>query len=556
MIDWDNLIYEEFNKNNLEKLYYDIFKINNINLYKLLELLKNVIFDNKMENMDKALNRTIDAIYKKENITIYGDYDVDGICSTSIIVEFLRKINAKVSYYIPDRITEGYGLTINSIKELCKFKTKLLITVDCGTLSIDEINYANQKGIDVIIIDHHKTENKIHPKALAILNPFCYNYKNEEIYKSLCACGLSFIFIFNLYNLLPKDYNIKIESFLDLTMLATVADMMPMTYINRLIVSIGLKIIMYRPRICFKSLYNKSFLNLKYINEKDIAFNIAPKINSTGRIDDAKIALNWLLSNNKENVDKLTDKLIELNKSRQDIQYKIFLEADECIKYKSLYNDPIIIVYNKNWHPGIIGIVAGKLLEKYEKPVIVIGNNGKGSGRSIKSFDLYKKLIEISKHKEIKRIKFKFGGHSLAIGLSIDPEYAFYFRQIICEKKEMLYKSLITPHFMIMNFKDLYNIRKLLNEYSPFGIGHQEPYFIMKNLNIVKFKYFGNNKNHINFTLKNKNNEIITANKFNVNIENYYKINQTIDILFSIEYCSQNNIRKIQIFIIDLKINN
>lgn len=354
MIDWDNLIYEEFNKDNLKNLYSDIFKLNNINLYNLLELLKNIINTNKMENMNKALNRTIKSIYKKENITIYGDYDVDGICSTSIIVEFLRKVNAKVSYYIPDRISEGYGLSINSIKELCKFKTKLLITVDCGTLSIDEINYANQKGIDVIIIDHHKTENKIHPKAFAILNPFCYNYENEEIYKNLCACGLSFVFIFNLYNLLLKDdnikvYNIKIESFLDLTMLATIADIMPMTYINRLIISIGIKILKYRTRVCFKNLCDKSFLNLKYINEKDIAFNIIPKINSTGRIDDAKVALNWLLSNNKENVEKLTNKLIELNKNRQDIQYKVFLEADKCIKDKKLYNNSIIVVYNNYW---------------------------------------------------------------------------------------------------------------------------------------------------------------------------------------------------------------
>lgn len=140
----------------------------------------------------------------------------------------------------------------------------------------------------------------------------------------------------------------------------------------------------------------------------------------------------------------------------------------------------------------------------------------------------------------------------MAIGLSIDPDYTFYFKQIICEKKEFIHNNLIIPHFCIINIKDLYNIRKLLNEYRPFGNGHQEPYFIMKNLNIINFKYFGNNKNHINFTLKNKNGEIIIANKFNINIENNYEINQIIDVLFSIEFYSRNNIRKIQIFIIDL----
>ena len=356
MEEWQEPKYKNFNDLNLKELLNKRGISNVEENTNLFDQLKKEIKRNETkymyESIVKAIKRIVYSIDNCENITVYGDYDVDGICSTSIIVQFLRKLKKslnnqiKISYNIPDRLLEGYGLNMNSIKNMIKYKTKLLITVDCGTLSFDEIDYANNNGIDVIVIDHHKTDTNILPKALSIINPFCYN--EETCFTDLCAAGLTYVFIMYLYEYLQEIKNIKLDisDLLDLVGFATIADMVPILEINRLFIKLGIKQIKKKKRIGILSLCNKLNINIKYITEKDIAFNIAPCINAIGRLGNAKEGILLLLSYDVLKLDKLSEKVIQMNETRKKIEYDIILEAKNMIIKNNTYLDPIIVVYN------------------------------------------------------------------------------------------------------------------------------------------------------------------------------------------------------------------
>lgn len=551
---WENVDFDIFNKENLNILFNKrgISKINKNNLLdQLIFSIKSNITDSIYNSISKSINRIIEAIDNNVNITIFGDYDVDGICSVSILLYYLRNINAKVSYDIPDRLTEGYGLNMNSIKKMIKFKTKILITVDCGTLSFNEIKYANDNGIDVIVIDHHKSSMVEHPKAFSIINPFCYS--EETIYKNLCAAGLTFIFILYLDNEIKKNKKIQkydIMDLLDLVSLATVADMVPMVNINRLIIKLGIEKIKKNKRLGIISLCKQININIDYITEKDISFNIAPCINAMGRIENPKTALSLLLSYYEKKANILSKKLIETNNKRKKIEYETLIDAEQIIIKNNLLSDPIIVVYNKKWHPGILGIVASRIVEKYKKAAIVIGENGKGSGRSIKNIDLYEKLKETSLHKDIKRVKLVFGGHVYAVGLSIVYDYAFYFKNILCEKKDINnYENNHKPNFKIDLNSNIHDIKLSIREYSPFGQNNYDPTFVMYNLNVIENNFFGKNNEHLKIVIKNDKYEF-NAIKFRFNKNIIEEIDKYIDIIFTIDRVYKS---KIQILIIDLR---
>lgn len=567
MKEWKEPKYNVFNDLNLKDLLNKRGILNieeeNINLF---DQLKKEIKKNKTryiyESIIKGVKRIIYAIDNNENITVFGDYDVDGICSTSIIVQFLRNLKKclnnkiKVSYDIPDRLLEGYGLNMNSIKKMIKYKTKLLITVDCGTLSFDEINYANNNGIDVIVIDHHKAEIDILPNALTIINPFCYNEKS--CFTELCAAGLSFMFIMYLYEYLHEIKNIKLDisNLLDLVTFATIADMVPILEINRLFIKLGIKQIKKKKRIGILTLCNKLNINIEYITEKEIGFGIAPCINAIGRLGNAKDGILLLLSYDFLKLDKLSEKIIQMNEKRKKLEYNIVLEAKNMIIKNNTYLDPIIVIYNKEWHPGVIGIASSRLVEIFYKPVIIIGNNGKGSGRSIKDINLYEKIKDISKHKEIRKTKLKFGGHSLAIGLSLDIDFAFYFKNILCEKKDFnIYKNIYIPDFIINPKDNILKIKKNVRKYYPFGQKNNEPIFIMYKLKVIEKNFFGNNKEHLKIIIKNNNEQKFNAIKFRYdeNLLKFIQENVNVDIIFTIDKIFKDNI---QLLIIDIRISD
>jgi single-stranded-DNA-specific exonuclease len=552
---WENAEFDTFNKENLNVLFSErgISKINKNNLLEqLIFSIKSNITDSIYNSISKSIKKIIEAIDNNVNITIFGDYDVDGICSVSILLYYLRKVNAKVSYDIPDRLTEGYGLNMDSIKRMIKYKTKLLITVDCGTLSFDEIKYANNNNIDVIVIDHHKSSTLKHPSAFSIINPFCYS--EETIYKNLCAAGLTFIFILYLDNEISKTKKIyqkyDIVDLLDLVSLATIADMVPVVNINRLIIKLGIEKIKKNKRLGIISLCKQININIDYITEKDISFNIAPCINAMGRIENPKTALSLLLSHYEKKANLLSEKLIETNNKRKEIEYETLIDAEQLIIKNNLLLDPIIVVYNKKWHPGILGIVASRIVEKYKKAAIVIGENGKGSGRSIKNIDLYEKLKETSLHKDIKRVNLVFGGHVYAVGLSIEYDYAFYFKNILCEKKNINnYDNNYKPNFKIDINSNIYDIKLSIREYSPFGQNNYDPTFIMYDLNIIGKQFFGKNNEHLKIIIKNDKCEF-NAIKFRFNKHIIEEIDKYVDIIFTIDRVYKN---KIQILIIDLR---
>lgn len=561
MKEWENPKYNVFNESNLKELLINRGLLNIDDNRNLFEQLKNEIKKNQTkciyDSIIKGVERFIYAIDNYENITVFGDYDVDGICSTSIIVQFLRNLKKysskkiKISYDIPDRLSEGYGLNMNSVKKMVKYKTKLLITVDCGTLSFDEIDYASNNGIDVIVIDHHKAEIDILPNALSIINPFCYS--EQTCLKELCAAGLSFIFIMYLNEYLCKNkkVNLNISKLLDLVCFATIADMVPIMNINRLFIKSGITQIKKKERIGISQLCNKLKIDINYINEKDIAFSIAPCINAIGRLGNAKDALSLLLSYDILKSDKLAEKLIEMNQNRKSIEYNIVFEAKNMIIKNNTYLDPIVVVYNKNWHPGVIGIAASRLVEIFYKPVIVIGKNGKGSGRSIKNIDLYEKVKEIYKHKDINKVNLRFGGHSLAIGLSLDIDFAFYFKYILCEKKDFnIYTNIYKPDFIIKPEDDIPNIKNIIRKYYPFGQKNYEPMFIMYNLKIINKKFFGKHEEHLKIIIENNNKQIFNAIKFRFDEKSLNLIQDNVDVIFTIDKVFKDSI---QILINDIR---
>lgn len=306
-----------------------------------------------------------------------------------------------------------------------------------------------------------------------------------------------------------------------------------------------------KKRIGILSLCNKLNIDINYITEKDIAFSINSCINATGRLGDAKEALLLLLTYNIISTNKLAEKIIQINKDRKIIEYNIITEAKDIIIKNNTYLDPIIVVYNNNWHPGVIGIVASRLMDLFYKPIIVIGKNGKGSGRSIKDIDLYNRIKEISKHKDMKKTKLKFGGHSLAIGLSLDIDFAFYFKYILCEKKDFnIYKNIFKPDFIIKPEDDMLNIKRVIRKYYPYGQKNYEPTFIMYNLKIIDKIFFGEHKEHIKLIIENNNKQIFNAIKFRFNEEFMELIENNIDIIFTIDKIIKNNI---QILISDIR---
>ena len=499
-----------------------------------------------MPDMEKAVNRIIKAIEKKERIIVYGDYDVDGITSITVLKRFLAERNVEIDTYIPNRLDEGYGLNKNAIKQLSENKYTLMITVDCGISGIEEIEYANSLGIDVVITDHHEPSDKL-PNAVAIVD--CKRKDNKYGFRELAGVGVVFKLIQALsmkMGLNEKEY----LKYLDIVCLGTISDIVPLIDENRVIAKLGLKLTQVTKNLGLMSVIQSSGYN--QIDSNTISFGVAPRINACGRMGHQDEALKVFLSNNRDEVNKLTKKLNEYNRERQETEKNIEREVIEQIKKYNLEKANSIVLGKDSWHHGVIGIVASKITDMYYKPCILIcfeEEKGKGSGRSIPGFDLHEALSKCTDTIE------KYGGHAMAIGINVAKDKFEDFRKQFEEIVSQSKINELTPIIEIDKQIELEEINmkiiKSLELLKPFGEGNRIPLFSIKNIKIDSIRALSEGK-HLKVTLKNKN-TYIDAIGFNLgNLVNELRIGDKINIVGSLEINSFNGCDRIQINLKDI----
>ncbi len=415
----DEKIVEQISKKyNVERLLATILVNRGITdddeIRKFLEPTRND-FHNPflMPDMEVAVNTIIKAIEEKEKILIYGDYDVDGITSISVLQKFLEERGIQVESYIPNRLDEGYGLNIDAITKIAQDGYKLMITVDCGISGIEEIEYANSLGIRTIVTDHHEPLEEL-PNAVAVID--AKRKDNKYPFNQLAGVGVVFKLIQAIGQKLKLDEKEYLK-YLDIVCVGTISDIVPLVDENRVITKLGLKLVQITKNLGLRYLLEATGYNS--IDSNTISFGIAPRINACGRMGHEKDALNIFLSNNINEVKELTEKLNKYNKIRQDTEKNIVKEALEQIERNNENDRNTIVLGNKGWHHGVIGIVSSKITDIYFKPSILVSFEdgiAKGSGRSIPGFDLHNALCKCSKYLD------KYGGHEMAVGLSLKEE--------------------------------------------------------------------------------------------------------------------------------------
>ncbi len=500
----------------------------------------------EMLDMEIAVKRIIKAIEDKEKIIIYGDYDVDGITSVTVLKSFLEERGINIAEYIPNRLEEGYGLNKKAVKEIAEQKYNLMITVDCGISAIEEIEYANSLGIETIITDHHEPGNEL-PKALAVID--AKRKDNTYPFRNLAGVGV----VFKLIQAISIELGLKEKEYLkylDIVCIGTISDIVPLVDENRVIVKLGLKLVEQTKNLGLKEILESTGYNK--IDSTTISFGVAPRINACGRMGHQEEALKLFLSKDKNEVIELTQKLNEYNRIRQETEKNIYNEAIEQIEQIDLDKQHTIILMGKNWHHGVIGIVSSKITELYFKPSILLceeGEEGKGSGRSIPGFDLYEALTECNELIE------KFGGHSMAVGINVKKDNFEKFKEKFEEIAKQKHIEEIVPILKIdalINLDEIdKNIVESLKELEPFGEENKMPLFAIKNLKIDSIRALSEGK-HLKLTLKDNKN-IINAIGFNLGyMSNEYKIGDKIDVVGNLEINTFNGVDNIQINLKDV----
>ena len=499
-----------------------------------------------MPDMEIAVNRIIKSINNKEKVIIYGDYDVDGITSITVLKSFLEDRGMNVDYYIPNRLEEGYGLNIPAVEKISNQKYDLMITVDCGISAVKEIEYANSLGIETIVTDHHEVGEEL-PNALAVVD--AKRKDNEYPCRDLAGVGV----VFKLIQALGMRLNIEEKEylkFLDIVCVGTISDIVPLVDENRVITKLGLLLVKQTKNMGLKSLLISS--GYKNIDSNTISFGVAPRINACGRMGHADESLKLFLAKDVYEVNRLTQLLNDYNKIRQEKEKSIYEEAIKQIEEKQLFNKNAIIVGGENWHHGVIGIVSSKITDLYFKPSILLcyeDDLAKGSGRSIPGFDLHDALMKCQDSIE------RFGGHAMAIGITIKKENFEKFSEEVEKVAEDAKINEIIPIINIDARIELSEINKeiveSLKQLEPFGEGNKTPIFAFKNLKIDSIRSLTEGK-HIKMTLKDEN-TIIDAIGFNLGyLADEYRIGDKIDVVGNLEINSFNGVDSLQINLKDV----
>ncbi|MEA4925600.1 MAG: single-stranded-DNA-specific exonuclease RecJ [Syntrophomonadaceae bacterium] len=501
-----------------------------------------------MGGMQTAVERIKLALTRREKIFIYGDYDVDGVCSIVIMKECLERLGGRVDYYIPNRFREGYGLNGESVNLLADRGCQLLITVDCGISSVVETELAQRLGIDVIITDHH-TPPALQPPALAVINP-----RNDKVkaIAGLAGAGVAFKLASALIqDLMPAE---DVYQWLDLVALATIADVVPLLYENRIMTQYGLPLLSHTKRPGLKALMAESGLEGKTIQSWQVGFILAPRLNSAGRMDSARISVELLASRDEPQASRLAVRLCQLNQERRQIEDVICQEAVAAVESDpGLEHKSVLVVGGEGWHQGVIGIVAARLAEIYNRPFIVIsweGGMGKGSARSVPGFNLYQAL------EQSRDYLIGFGGHRMAAGLTIDRSQLPGFQAALQQYADRTlggpqnYRRL--PADMEIEDEDIKpQLIKELEGLHPFGEGNPEPCFVLRAHSLVKPMRVGNNRAHLKFKTGRNNLDGIMFNRSDIDDRALLGCSQ--DILFELGWNDFRGKQDIQLKVKDLK---
>ena len=499
-----------------------------------------------MPDMEITVNRILKAIEDKEKIIIYGDYDADGITSTTVLKNFLEERGLEIGTYIPNRLDEGYGLNKNAIKSIYDQGYRLIITVDCGISGTEEIEYANSLGIETLITDHHEP-TEVLPNALAVVD--AKRKDNKYPFNQLAGVGV----VFKLIQAISIKLNLEEKEFLkylDIVCIGTISDIVPLVDENRVIAKLGLKLIAQTKNIGLKALLE--VIGFSNIDSSAISFGVAPRINACGRMGNEKVALDLFLSKDYAEAKKLAIRLNEYNIERQTIEKQIFDEAVQKVEANEK-NKTCVIVGSKGWHHGIIGIVASKITDMYFKPSILVcfeDGEGKGSGRSIPGFDLHEALMKCEKHLE------KFGGHSMAVGVTLKESEFESFKNELEEYAKENEIDKIQPVIKIdseLSLKDVsIDSVKSLSMLEPYGEANKMPLFLFKNLKINSIRALSEGK-HLKLTLK-EDNYMINAIGFNMGeLSEKYLLDDKVDIVGNLDINVYNGNENVQIILKDIR---
>jgi single-stranded-DNA-specific exonuclease len=488
-----------------------------------------------MKDMDVAVSRIENAIVNQENILVFGDYDVDGTTAVSLVASYLKSFYPNIATYIPDRYAEGYGISFQGIDFAEDNDFTLIIALDCGIKSIDHVAYAKEKNIDFIICDHHRPGDSL-PEAVAVLDP-----KRDDChypYDELCGCGVGF----KLIQALSQNRNQTIDDlipYLDLVATAIAADIVPITGENRVLAHFGLQVINASPRPGIAALIQQ--IKKQSLTITDVVFVIAPRINAAGRIKHGNHAVELLTEFNLEQAQQFAKEIEDYNSERKGLDKQITQEALLQIEENNEQERFTSVVFQKNWHKGVIGIVASRLIETYYRPTLVFTQSGAdyaASARSVRGFDVYNALEACSEHLE------QFGGHMYAAGMTLKAENYEAFKNAF-EKvvQETIDSELLTPEIEVdteINFSDINpKLIRILKQFEPFGPQNMTPVFVTKNAIDTGYpKFMGANNEHIRLFVKQNNSEGIAAIGFNLANKKDLVANQKP---FQLAYCIDEN---------------
>ncbi len=509
-----------------------------------------------MDGMDAATTRVIKAITGNQLVYIYGDYDVDGTCATSLLYLFLKELNANVEFYIPKRLEEGYGISKESLDFIKSRNASLVIAVDCGITAVEEADYASKLGLDLIICDHHQPKDQL-PKAVAVLDPIKPNCNYP--YKFLSGAGVAFKLAQGLSERIGKrELPLK---YLDLVALAGAADIVPLTGENRILVKEGLEQINNNPRPGIEALLKSAGLQKGSLTSGQVVFTIAPRINAVGRLGDARRAVELLITDKYEVATELAKILESENYERRKIDVDTFDYANSLVENSlDLKKELAIILHQEEWHPGVIGIVASRLVEKYYRPTIMlttVDGVAKGSARSINNFNIYEAL------KRCEDVLLHYGGHQAAAGLAIEldklEQFRIKFNEIV---RESISEEDLIPEIQIdseIKFGEITpKFIRILDQFAPFGPGNMRPVFLTRGVNISNNpRTVGNNHLVVSFK-QNSSQKVIDAIGFNLGeyldllIKNK---NSEFDIVYIIDKIEKDDRSIPQLKIRDLRIS-
>ena len=497
-----------------------------------------------MPDMDKAVNRLNKAMGSKENIMVYGDYDVDGTTSVALVYKYLLNFYSHIEYYIPTRYDDGYGISMRSIDYAAERGIKLIIILDCGIKAIEEIRYAKEKGIDFIICDHHVPDEEL-PEAVAILNPKLENSTYPCPHLSGCGVGYKFMQAFAISNDLPFT---ELEAMLDLVAVSIAADIVPMVDENRIMTYHGLKKLNSNPNVGLRAIMKICQLNNREISISDVIFKIGPRINASGRMQCGREAVDLLVAREISDAYEKAEAIDQYNKDRKELDKQITEEANTILEARGEMNSDkkSIVIYNKDWHKGIIGIVASRLTELYYKPAVVLTlTNGlaTGSSRSVQGFDVYRGI------ESARDLLENFGGHTYAVGLSLKeeniPEFAKRFEEYVAAN---IQPNQLRPQLDIdshLTFADITSeFITTLKMFNPFGPGNNKPVFCTKRvMDYGTSKLVGKQLEHIKLELvDNSSGKVMNGIAFNM-ADQFEHINngKPFDICYTIEENKHHN---------------